>query len=193
MTTDATRARLIGRRPPGEMPSRSTTNPKVICPAKNAIENTATPSRSTVTTPASTTIAPPSPAARVHHGTGHVRTSARWRRVPGRRDTTVDATSSATRKLTREASRVLPSRSPSAELTSGWIAPNTPAPSEIPIARIGSALRTRQRAPIALTTLRTTQRVLPIRRVRSNPCRSNIAIVALCRKEAEVFFWASSG
>ena len=35
------------------------------------------------------------------------------------------------------------------------------------------------------TDLRTTQRVFPIWRVRSNPCRSNIATVPLCRKEAE--------
>jgi hypothetical protein len=34
--------------------------------------------------------------------------------------------------------------------------------------------------------LRTTQRVLPMRRVRLKPCRSNIATVPLCRNEAEL-------
>ncbi len=113
--------------------------------------------------------------------------------MPGRRDTTSAATENATRKLTSEASSELLSRSPRAALMSGWIAPNTPAPSEIPTARIGSGSTGTSSRRDRLTSLRTTHCVLPIRRVRSNPWRSNIPTVALCRNEADVFFWTSWG
>ena len=119
----------MGCGPPAPTPRRSTSNPKVICPANSATEKIATPMVSTASAPATTMYAPPSPAESVHRGTGQDGNSRNVRLVPGRSISTTITTASAARKFTTAAMSALPTRSPRTALIFGWTAPSAPAPS----------------------------------------------------------------